>query len=168
MLYGVTYLDRHAVASLGGLGETVDYAVQMHRIGDRALLFCRVGEQLFGQCIAEGRIRDGHGDLCAEHMYLTEPIAIFDCIGVNHRFRHGDVAADLTFVAMDLDERGYPDLSQPFVDTYIEYSGDHGLCSVLDFCKCYRAFVRAKVECFCLDDPMATAGERRTVLRANY
>ena len=54
MLYGVTYLDRHAVASLGGLGETVDYAVQMHRIGDRALLFCRVGEQLFGQCIAEG------------------------------------------------------------------------------------------------------------------
>jgi aminoglycoside phosphotransferase family enzyme len=99
---------------------------------------------------------------------LTEPIAIFDCIEFNHRFRHGDVAADVAFLAMDLDERGYPDLSQAFVDAYIEDSGDHGLLSVLDFCKCYRAFVRAKVECLRLDDPMITAGEKRTALRAAY
>lgn len=138
------------------------------KIRDRVLAFCRVGEQLFGQRIAEGRIRDGHGDLRAEHICLTEPIAIFDCIEFNHRFRHGDVAADVAFLAMDLDERGYPELSQAFVDAYIEYSGDHGLFSVLDFYKCYRAFVRAKVECFRLDDPMITAREKRTALRAAY
>jgi uncharacterized protein len=138
------------------------------KIRDRVLAFCRAAEQLFCQRIAEGRIRDGHGDLRAEHICLTEPIAIFDCIEFNRRFRHGDVAADVAFLAMDLDERGYPDLSQAFVDAYIEDSGDHGLFSVLDFYKCYRAFVRAKVECFRLDDPMVTAGEKRTALRAAY
>ena len=97
------------------------------KIRHRVLAFCRVGEELFGQRIAEGRIRDGHGDLRAEHICLTEPIAIFDCIEFNRRFRHGDVAADVAFLAMDLDERGYPDLSQAFIDAYIEFSGDHGL-----------------------------------------
>jgi uncharacterized protein len=75
------------------------------------------------------------------------------------------VAADVAFLAMDLDERGCPDLSQAFVDAYIEDSGDHGLFSVLDFYKCYRAFVQAKVECFRLNDPMVTAGEKRAAYR---
>jgi aminoglycoside phosphotransferase family enzyme len=78
------------------------------------LAFCRTRDQLFGQRIAEGHIRDGHGDLRAEHICLTEPIAIFDYIEFNRRFRHGDVAADVTFLAIDLDEQGYPDLSQAF------------------------------------------------------
>jgi hypothetical protein len=59
------------------------------KIRGRVLAFCRVGEALFGQRIAEGRIRDGHGDLRAEHICLTEPIALFDCIEFNRRFRHG-------------------------------------------------------------------------------
>jgi aminoglycoside phosphotransferase family enzyme/predicted kinase len=138
------------------------------KVRDRVLAFCRVGEELFGQRIAAGRIRDGHGDLRAEHICLTEPIAIFDCIEFNCRFRHGDVAADVAFLAMDLDERGYPDLSRTFIDAYIESSGDHSLLRVLDFYKCYRACVRAKVECFRLDDPMITAGEKRTALHAAY
>jgi aminoglycoside phosphotransferase family enzyme len=138
------------------------------QIQNRVLAFCRVGEELFGQRIAEGRIRDGHGDLRTEHICLTEPIAIFDCIEFNHRFRHGDVAADVAFLAMDLDERGYPDLSHAFVEAYIDYSGDHGLRRMLNFYQCYRAFIRAKVECFRLDDPMISAGEKRTALRAAY
>ena len=99
---------------------------------------------------------------------MTEPIAIFDCIEFNRRFRHGDVVADVAFLAMDLDERGYPDLSQAFIDAYSTFSGDHGLRSMLNFYKCYRACVRAKVECFRLDDPMTTVGEKRTALRAAY
>jgi predicted kinase len=78
------------------------------------------------------------------------------------------VAAEVAFLAMDLDERGYPDLSQAFVDSYIEFSGDHGLLSVLNFYKCYRACVPAKVECFRLDDPMITAGDKRMALHAAY
>jgi len=136
------------------------------KIRTRVLDFCRLRAPLFAQRIANGRIRDGHGDLRGEHICLTEPIAIFDCIEFNHRFRYGDVAADVAFLAMDLDERGYPELARTFVEAYVDHSGDHALLDVLDFYKCYRAFVRAKVECFRLDDPTVTAAEKRAALRA--
>lgn len=135
-------------------------------IRSRVLAFCRTHAALFDQRIAQGRIRDGHGDLRAEHICLTEPIAIFDCIEFNHRFRYGDVAADVGFLAMDLDERGFADLSQAFVQAYVEYSGDCGVLGILDFYKCYRAFVRAKVECFRMDDPAVSAGDKRLAVRA--
>jgi hypothetical protein len=136
------------------------------KIRRRVLAFCRAREHLFDQRVATGRIRDGHGDLRAEHICLTEPIAIFDCIEFNHRFRYGDVAADVAFLAMDLDERGFEDLSQAFVQAYVECSGDQDLPSVLDFYKCYRAFVRAKVECFRVDDTTVSAGDKRRALHA--
>jgi aminoglycoside phosphotransferase family enzyme/predicted kinase len=135
-------------------------------IRGRVLAFCRARTQLFDQRIAEGRIRDCHGDLRAEHICLTEPIAIFDCIEFNRRFRYSDVAADVAFLAMDFDAQGCPEFSQALVHAYVEASGDQGLLSVLDFYKCYRAFVRAKVECFRADDPTVSAGEKRLALRA--
>jgi aminoglycoside phosphotransferase family enzyme/predicted kinase len=136
------------------------------KIRSRVLAFCRTCALIFDRRLAEGRIRDGHGDLRAEHICLTDPIVIFDCIEFNHRFRYGDVAADVAFLAMDLDERGFVDLSQAFVRAYVECSGDHGLLSVLDFYKCYRAFVRAKVECFRMGDPTVSATDARMAYRA--
>jgi uncharacterized protein len=139
-------------------------------IRGRVLTFCRLQAARFDERIAGGRVRDGHGDLRAEHICLTEPIAIFDCIEFNHRFRYGDVAGDVAFLAMDLDGQGFADLSRAFVSAYVEYSGDRTLLSVLDFYKCYRAFVRAKVECFRMDDPAVTSRDKRLAARAasNY
>src|SRR4029434_4225377 len=89
-----------------------------------------------------------------------------DCIEFNHHFRYGDVAADVAFLAMDLEERGFPDLARTFVQAYGEYAADAELPSVLDSYQCYRAFVRAKVDCFRLDDPTLPAGEKRQAARA--
>jgi predicted kinase len=63
------------------------------------------------------------------------------------------VAADLAFLAMDLDFRGRPAMSDELVGLYLEMSGDSALPLVLDFYKCYRAYVRGKVEGFLLDAP---------------
>jgi aminoglycoside phosphotransferase family enzyme/predicted kinase len=136
------------------------------RIRAQVATFCRVRARLFQQRLAEGRIRDGHGDLRAEHICLTDPIVIFDCIEFNQRFRHGDVAADIAFLAMDLEAQGFPDLAQAFVRAYVECSGDHRLPEILDFYKSYRAVVRAKVECFRLDDPSVSQGEKRAAVKA--
>jgi uncharacterized protein len=134
----------------------------------RVLAFCRLREALFRQRIAAGRIRDGHGDLRAEHICVTDPIVIFDCIEFNRRFRYGDVAADIAFLAMDLEALGFPDFANIFVQAYVEYSRDCGLLHVLEFYKCYRAFVRAKVACFRADDPAVPAGQQRLALQAVY
>jgi aminoglycoside phosphotransferase family enzyme len=103
--------------------------------------------------IASNWIRDCHGDLRLEHIFWGEKICIFDCIEFSERLRYTDVAADIGFLAMDLDYHDREDLSKHLIHTFIEKSGDQDLLKVLDFYKCYRAYVRGKVESFQLDDP---------------
>ncbi len=97
---------------------------------------------------AEKRIRDCHGDIRMEHICIVDPIVIFDCIEFNRRFRYTDVAADVAFLAMDLDFHDRPDFSRALVQTYVEYTQDVDLLKVIRFYKCYRAYVRGKVESF--------------------
>jgi aminoglycoside phosphotransferase family enzyme len=61
---------------------------------------------------------------------------------------------------MDLDYQGREDLSEHLIRTYVEKSGDQDLSLLLDFYKCYRAYVRGKVESFRLDDPNIPEGEK--------
>ena len=98
--------------------------------------------------IAEGRIRDCHGDLQAQHVCCIEPLQIFDCIEFNHRFRFGDTAAEIAFLAMDLERLGAPALAVEFLNAYLEETGDYGAVALLDFYRAYRAFVSAKVLAF--------------------
>jgi aminoglycoside phosphotransferase family enzyme/predicted kinase len=108
----------------------------------------------------QGRIRDGHGDLRLEHVYFEreEPIAI-DAIEFNERFRIADVAADVAFLAMELDARSRPDLAAGFLAAFARESDDYDLYSVLDFYLSYRAWVRGKVASFLAADP-ATGSEK--------
>ena len=116
---------------------------------------------LFDRRIAEGRVRESHGDLHLDNIFFEDPPTIFDCIEFNERFRCGDVAVDLAFLAMDLDFRGRPDLGSRLVEGYVESSGDHGLLELLDFYKCYRAYVRGKISCFTASDPALENAARR-------
>jgi len=115
--------------------------------------FIKDNADLFAQRLDSGCIKDCHGDLHLQHICLDQGrIFIFDCIEFNERFRFGDVASDVAFLAMDCDYNGYPDLAKVFVDSYHQTSGDTTLPDVLAFYKVYRAYVRAKVTSFMLDD----------------
>jgi aminoglycoside phosphotransferase family enzyme len=134
-------------------------------IKERTNRFFKNQEKLFERRIAEDRIRDCHGDLRLEHIFWGEEISIFDCIEFNERFRYTDVAADIAFLAMDIDYQGRGDLNPYLINTYINRSGDHDLLGVLEFYKCYRAYVRGKVESFRLDDPNIPGEEKRETLK---
>ncbi|MCJ7785975.1 MAG: hypothetical protein MUP41_18740 [Desulfobacterales bacterium] len=127
--------------------------------------FLRTNGKIFQQRIASDRIRDCHGDLRLEHIFWGDEISIFDCIEFNQRFRYTDVAADIAFLAMDLDYHGREDLSEHLMGAYVGESGDHELMEALDFYKCYRAYVRGKVESFRLDDPHIPKGEKEEALK---
>ncbi len=127
--------------------------------------FFKSQEETFHQRIAAGRIRDCHGDLRLEHIFWGDEISIFDCIEFNERFRYTDTAADIAFLAMDLDYHGREDLSEHLIQTYTQKSGDQELMKVLGFYKCYRAYVRGKVESFRLDDPNIPEREKKEALR---
>ncbi len=126
--------------------------------------FLRTKGPLFDERIASGRIRDCHGDLRLEHIFWGDEIAIFDCIEFNKRFRYTDIAADIAFLAMDLDYRDREDLSRRFIRSFVETSGDRKLPDILGFYQCYRAYVRGKVESFRLDDPDVPEEEKKKVL----
>ena len=127
--------------------------------------FLRMNGKLFQRRIASDRIRDCHGDLRLEHIFWGEEISILDCIEFNERFRYTDVAADIAFLAMDLDYHGREDLSDRLIHAYVGESGDHELMEVLDFYKCYRAYVRGKVESFRLDNAHIPEKEKEEALK---
>jgi len=137
---------------------------QYERIKDYTDSVLREKAPLFHKRVADGRIRDCHGDLHAAHICFTESICIYDCIEFNDRFRYCDVASEVAFLAMDLDHHGRADLSGSFVDAYINASQDGELAQMLGFYKCYRAYVRGKVESFKLDDPYISEEEKAKVL----
>jgi len=65
---------------------------------------------------------------------------------------------------MDLDRYHRADLSKHLVNSYLELSRDEELLTLLNFYKCYRAYVRGKVESFKLDDPYISEEEKTKVL----
>jgi aminoglycoside phosphotransferase family enzyme/predicted kinase len=110
--------------------------------------FLQRNRRLFQRRVENGKIRDCHGDLRSGHVYFTENgIAIIDCIEFNDRFRFGDVASDLAFLAMDLDYEGFGGISGALIDAYVRRAADKDAFTLLEFYKCYRAMVRAKVAC---------------------
>jgi aminoglycoside phosphotransferase family enzyme len=119
---------------------------------------------LFDKRVREGKIRDCHGDLHAAHVCFTDNICIYDCIEFNDRFRYSDVASEIAFLAMDLDRYQQAGLSRHLVNTYVELSHDEELLKLLNFYKCYRAYVRGKVESFKLDDYYIPEGEKARIL----
>jgi len=137
---------------------------QYERIKNYTHSFLKKNAALFAKRVKEGRIRDCHGDLHAAHICFIDGLCIFDCIEFNDRFRYIDVASEIAFLAMDLDFHRRPELSKHFADAYVKASGDKELLQLLDFYKCYRAYVRGKVESFQLDDPHISEDQKSKTL----
>ena len=124
----------------------------------------RENAALFERRIAKGRVREGHGDLHAANICVDgRRLELFDCLEFNRRFRCADVAAEVAFLAMDLDHYGRADLTAAFVDDYVRASGDAELLTLLDFYRCYRAYVRGKVLCLRLAEPGLSPAEEAAI-----
>ncbi len=111
---------------------------------------------LFSRRVAENHIVDGHGDLHSGNICFDKDLKdvyIFDCIEFNNRFRFGDIAVDIAFLSMDLDYYGLCLLSKKFEGDLIKNLEDPDLELLLNFYKCYRAYVRFKIGCFTWASP---------------
>ena len=117
---------------------------------------------LFASRLRAHRILDCHGDLHLEHIHISSRgLHIYDCIEFNDRFRYVDVANDAAFLAMDLDFEGRSDLSRHFAVQMAGVLHDEGMPRLMDFYKCYRAYVRGKVESLHSVARAAPEGERQ-------
>jgi len=146
------------------LGRTVrekDYLV----VWDYNRTFLEQRRPLLEKRISDGRIREGHGDLHAEHICLDKGVQIYDCIEFSPRIRQGDVAADVAFLYMDLLYHGHPVLARVFMEEYLGKTADWELRLLVPFYACYRAVVREKVESFRITDPSVPRREKTAAAR---
>ncbi len=165
-----------AAMVLGNLDEAARYAGQagtlssgLHRHLERAarrLLDAR--RDLLAARVVAGRIREGHGDLHAGNICITaEDIVIYDCIEFAPQFRCGDVARDLAFLVMDLDERGEHGPAAHLASRYATLAADRDLATLLPFYKAHLACVRGKVNAISAADPDVAEPDRAEARRAS-
>jgi len=125
--------------------------------------FYKKHQELFAQRVKNGKIRDCHGDLHMEHICLTDPIIIIDCIEFNDRFRYSDTVSEIAFLLMDLEFNDGKELSEQLCKAYLAHVGekdDDLIYHLINFYKVYRAYVRGKVTSFMLNDPNITEEKR--------
>ncbi len=151
---GWLYGSATAVARLvlGNLEESRRYsgntitAAQLTAIEDYLKCFITSHRELINQRAREGHVRDCHGDLRCEHICMTSPVQIFDCVEFSERLRYSDVVSDIAFLAMDLESIGHAALADELIHSYSQTTGDEQLAMLVNFYKCHRACVRGKVE----------------------
>lgn len=128
------------------IGETIDN-ISYRAIKEYTGQYYGRFDYLFRRRIKEERIVDGHGDLHLEHIHITpEKVRIYDCIEFNDRFRFGDTAVDLAYLAMDLDFVDCRKEERYFLQKMSRLLNDQDLLAHVDFYKCYRAYVKGKVK----------------------
>ncbi len=120
-----------------------------------------------------GHVREGHGDLHAEHLCFVDRsvpapqlppldpgLYVFDCIEFSRAFRCIDVASEIAFLAMDLQALCREDLADELVDAYVDLTHDPALRALLPFYCAHRAAIRGLVEGLASAAPEVDAAER--------
>jgi len=92
-----------------------------------------------------GLIRDGHGDLRAEHVVLAPRLEIVDCVEFEPTLRRLDVADDLAFLVMDLCAHGAEPAARELIGAYRDAGGECDGDALVWFFAVHRALIRAKV-----------------------
>lgn len=122
-------------------------------IQTQTLNFLTNNKDLFNKRSSDGFVKNGHGDLRLEHIYFNDDgsVGLIDCIEFNKRFRYNDAVSEAAFLSMELDSLGHIDLSDSFLSGFFSVFNDGESLKLLNYYRCYLAYVRAKVTCFLVD-----------------
>lgn len=127
-----------------------------------------IARPLLRDRIAAGRIVEGHGDLRPEHIFLTEPIEIIDCLEFSRRLRTLDPFEEITFLGLEAAQMGVG---------WVHGALYHGLSTALHdevpppllaFYWRYRALLRARLALVHLSEPQVRKPAKWRPLARHY
>jgi aminoglycoside phosphotransferase family enzyme/predicted kinase len=120
--------------------------IQFELVATAMRQFVAMRAALLRERAATGWIREGHGDLRAEHVCLElgDVVQIFDCVEFNRDLRCADVTSDLAFLLMDLTRLGASEVATSLLARY-RAAGLDVPDELLRLYTAHRALVRAKV-----------------------
>lgn len=107
--------------------------------------FLRHRADLFAQRLAAGKIVEGHGDLRPEHVCLHPAVVIIDCLEFSRDLRIVDTVDELSFLALECERLGAPELGQHLLHAYSTQTGDWPCSALLDFYRSFRGCLRARI-----------------------
>lgn len=109
--------------------------------------------------VADGRIVDAHGDLRPEHVFLLAEPQIIDCLEFSAELRLQDSAAEIGFLALECERLGFLQIGERIHEHYRRCARDDCSRALLDFYRALRAFVRAKVAAWHLEEQLPAEAE---------
>jgi aminoglycoside phosphotransferase family enzyme len=118
---------------------------QVERLAAAQRQFLAAQGGLLEQRARERRIIDAHGDLRPQHICLTAPPVIIDCLEFNREFRSLDPVEELAYLAMECDRLGAPRIGDKILQGYLEAANDACPSKLIGFYKVFRACLRAKI-----------------------
>jgi aminoglycoside phosphotransferase family enzyme len=127
-------------------------AVDILRVAEEQLRLVRRAKSMLEQRVASGRVVEGHGDLRPEHICLTDPPVVIDCLEFSHDLRMLDPLDELTFLGLECERLGAPEVGAWFMDAYRRAARDEPPPELLGFYLRFRALRRAKVAVWHLRD----------------
>lgn len=128
-------------------------AAHVAELAGRLRHFIATRLDLLDARVRAGRIVEGHGDLRPEHIYLTDPPTIMDCIEFDRSLRLRDPVDELAFLSLEGERLDRPDMEAWVLAAWRELAGDDPPRALIGFHKARNAFVRAQIAIWHLDDP---------------
>lgn len=122
--------------------------------------FMRRAATLLAVRVLRGRLVEGHGDLRPEHVCMSHPPLIIDCLQFNRDLRVLDAAEDLAFLAMECELLGAPWVGEILFAGYTARTGDRPGERLIAFYKSYRAALRARLAVWHLRDHKGAEAQR--------
>ena len=107
--------------------------------------------------MAQGLIVEGHGDLRPEHICLSDPIQIFDCLEFNRDLRILDPYYELNYLGLECSVAGVDWIGPILLDTAEERLGHRPDAKLIDLYGMLRALLKARLSASPAVPPTASA-----------
>jgi aminoglycoside phosphotransferase family enzyme len=117
---------------------------------------------------ARGCVIEAHGDLRPEHILLSEPPAVIDCLEFDRELRVLDRAEELCFLELECTRLGHAATGRWMLEQCLRRLGDDASRPLLDFYRSHRAATRAKLYTWRADEPDGGTREEWRAQAAKY
>lgn len=137
----------------------------VRRIAALQLEFIERNRALLERRSLDRRVVDAHGDLRAEHVFVTDVPQIIDCLEFSVALRWLDAAEEMAFLALDCERLGLDAAAGRLIASYRRLADDPVPDALLDFYRSRRALARAVLSARRVPDPESDADVWRTRAR---
>jgi aminoglycoside phosphotransferase family enzyme len=118
--------------------------------------------------VARGCIVEAHGDLRPEHILLSDPPAVIDCLEFDRNLRILDRAEELCFLELECARLGHAPVGRWLLEECLRQMSDDASCALLDYYRGHRSATRAKLYTWRAGEPDGGTPDQWRARAAQY